>query len=136
MKTIQLQSVGHVEAVPASELKEGDKRLYNFGSTGLIVKVIEKTPKTLTIISCEKGKYYMSDIRKSTLVAVHSSNNDISDHKPQEAYKVKGKDKGWVDVSEYFETVEKKQKNTEEKEPTQEQEKAIDDALINHTLSL
>jgi len=131
METIQLQSVGHVEAVPASELKEGDKRLFNFGSTALVVKVIEKTAKTLTIISYSEsnGKYYMSDIRKSTLVAVHSSNNDISGHKPQEAYKVKGKDKGWKDVSEYFETVEESAEESEEKEPTQEQEKALNERI-------
>ncbi|MEI2465021.1 hypothetical protein [Niallia taxi] len=107
MKTIQLQSVGHVPAVEASELREGDVRMYNFGSTSLIVKVIEKSAKTLTIITfSEEGKYYMSDIRKTTLVSIVERDQDITSHHPQEVYNVSGKNKGMVDVSEYFPVVE------------------------------
>ncbi|MGG4434550.1 hypothetical protein AAXE64_08310 [Priestia megaterium] len=101
-QTIQLQSVGRVAAVEASELKAGDVRAYNFGSTGLVVKVIEKSAKTLSVITYENGKYYISDIRKTTLVAIAKRDQDVSMHMPQEAA---GR-KGMVDVSEYFQVEE------------------------------
>lgn len=103
MSTIQLQSVGHVPAIEASEVREGDIRMYNFGSTGLIVKVIEKTPKTLMIITFENGKYYMYDIRKTSLVAIVKRDQDVSEHKPTQA---SYRRKGIVDISEYFQTEE------------------------------
>jgi hypothetical protein len=107
MSTIQLQSIGHVPAIAASEVREGDVRLYNFGHTSLVVKVIEKTAKTLTIITCDQnGKYYMSDIRKTSLIAIYKRDQDVSMHQPKEAYNVSGKNKGLVDVSEYFQTEE------------------------------
>ncbi len=73
--------------------------MYNFGSTGLIVRVIEKTAKTLQFITFEGGKYYLSDIRKDTLVAIVDNNQDVSFHQPKEAYKT---GKGMVDVSMHF----------------------------------
>ena len=104
--TLRLQGIGEVDAVPASELKAGDVRMYNFGSTALIIKVIEKTSKTLTIISIDdQGNYYISDIRKTKAVCIVKSGEDVSMHKPQEAYKV-GRNRGMIDVSEYFQTVE------------------------------
>lgn len=107
-QTIQLQSVGKVPAVPASELKAGDVRMYNFGSTGLVVKVIEKTSKTLQLIMFEGGKYYVSDIRKETLVSIVKRDQDVSSHQPKEAYKV-GRNKGMMDVSEFFQIEEVKE---------------------------
>jgi hypothetical protein len=105
---IQLQSVGKLPAVPASELKAGDVRLFNFGSTSLVVKVIEKTDKTLTVISFDQdsNKYYMSDIRKTRLVAIVKRGQDVSAHTPKEAYNTSGRNKGMVDVSEYFQAEE------------------------------
>lgn len=107
-ETIRLQSVGHVPAIPASEMREGDVRMYNFGHTSLVIKIIEKTDKTLTVITydLQNKKYYMDDIRKTTLVAIVKRDQDISAHKPKEAYNVAGRNKGIVDVSKYFQVDE------------------------------
>jgi hypothetical protein len=104
-QTIQLQSVGHVEAVAACEMKAGDVRMYNFGSTSTIVKVIEKSAKTLSVIeySVSSDSYYMYDLRKTTLVAIVESGKDVSEHKPQQ---INHRKLGMVDVSEYFPIVE------------------------------
>lgn len=128
-KTIQLQSVGHVPAVPASEIKEGDVRMYNFGSTGTIVKVIEKTDKTLSIIVFyeDTNTYYISDIRKTTLVAI-VDHKDISKHSPKVAKRVSGKNKGIVDVSEYFQPKEDRQ----EKESINEKIEVESISIIEH----
>lgn len=111
--TIRLQSIGEVDAVPASEIKAGDVRMYNFGSTGIVIKVIEKSSKTLQLITFENGKYFMFDIRKTTLVSIARRGEDVSMHQPQEAYVRKV---GMVDVSEYFkvEEVEVVEDSTEE----------------------
>jgi hypothetical protein len=104
MSTIQLQSIGHVPAIPASEVREGDVRMFNFGYTSLVIKVIEKTAKTLSIITFSSdGKYYMTDIRKTSLVAVVKRDQDVSEHRPTQAWY---KRDGMVDVSEYFLIVE------------------------------
>jgi hypothetical protein len=99
---IHLQSIGEVPAIPASEIKEGDVRMYNFGSTELVLKVIEKSEKTLTVISYNSGKYFIYDIRKTTPVAIVKRDQDVSIHKPTHAAKVRGRNKGMVDVSGYF----------------------------------
>lgn len=101
--TIRLQSIGEVDAVPASEIKAGDVRMYNFGSTGIVIKVIEKSSKTLQLITFENGKYFMFDIRKTTLVSIARRGEDVSMHQPQEAYVRKV---GMVDVSEHFKVEE------------------------------
>lgn len=100
-QTIQLQSVGHVPAIPASEMKAGDLRMYNFGSTNVVVKVIDKSALTLTYIvyDAKSNKYYMGDMRKTSLVAIVASNQDVSMHNPKEASAGR---KGMIDVSEYF----------------------------------
>ncbi|MED3677090.1 MULTISPECIES: hypothetical protein [Bacillus] len=128
-KTIQLQSVGHVPAVPASEIKEGDIRMYNFGSTATIVKVIEKTDKTLSIIEFydDTNSYYISDIRKTTLVAI-VDHKDISEHSPKVAKRVTGRNKGTVDVSEYFQPKE----NQQQKEPSDGKIEVKSISIIEH----
>lgn len=109
-ETIRLQSVGHAPAFPASEMREGDIRMYNFGSTSLVIKIIEKTDKTLTVITydIQNKSYWMDDIRKTTLVAIVKRDQDISEHKPTQAYNVGGRNKGMVDVSEYFKMQQQK----------------------------
>lgn len=97
-KTIQLQSIGKVAAIPASELKVGDLRMYNFGSTGLIVAIKEKTTLTLEIITFESDKYYVSDIRKTRLIAIAKRDQDVSGHRPTEA----NSRKGIKDVTDFF----------------------------------
>jgi hypothetical protein len=94
-QTIQLQSVGKVPAVPASELKAGDVRMYNFSGTGLVLKVIELTPKTLRLIMFESGKYYVSDIRKDTLVCIIKREQDIKFENEHTFADLKG-EKGYV----------------------------------------
>ncbi|MFO1442846.1 hypothetical protein KDN24_06410 [Bacillus sp. Bva_UNVM-123] len=105
-KTIQLQGVGSVSAVEASEIREGDMRMYNFGSLELVVKVIEKSSKTLTLITfdSERENYHIFDIRRTTLVCIVKSDQEVSMHKPMEIKNRKGE---MVDVSEYFQTDEK-----------------------------
>ena len=101
---IRLQSVGLKNAIPAEEMRVGDVRMYNFGATELVIKVIEKSEKTLTVISYnnDNGQYYIYDIRKTTPVAIIKRNQDVTVHKPQQAEKVSGRNKGMIDVSEYF----------------------------------
>lgn len=101
---IRLQGVGMVNAIPAEEMRAGDIRMFNFGATELVIKVIEKSEKTLTVISYnnDNGKYYIYDIRKTTPVAIIKRDQDVSMHKPQYAEKVSGRNKGMIDVSEYF----------------------------------
>jgi hypothetical protein len=108
---VHLQYIGEVPAIEASEIEVGDVRMYNHGSTSTVIKVIEKTAKTLTIITVDddNGKYFMSDIRKSTLVAIVRKNQDVSMHNPKEAYNISGRNKGMVDVSKYFETEEEQE---------------------------
>jgi hypothetical protein len=117
---IRLQSVGLKNAIPAEEMRGGDVRMYNFGATELVIKVIEKSEKTLTVISyCnDSKKYYIYDIRKTTPVVIVKRNQDVSIHKPQQAEKVSGRNKGMIDVSEYFKDVQ-----TQE---TQEQPQQMD----------
>jgi hypothetical protein len=120
---IRLQSVGMVNAIPAEEMRAGDIRMFNFGVTELIVKIIEKSEKTLTVISYnnDNGQYYIYDIRKTTPVAIIKRDQDVSIHKPQYAEKVSGKNKGVVDVSEYF-----KDNQQEINQETQEQPQQMD----------
>lgn len=102
----RLQGIGIVEAQPASEVKVGDVRAYNFGATGLVIKVIEKSAKTLTLITFESGKYHMFDIRKTSPIVILKRDQDVSMHQPKE---VSVRHKGMVDVSEYFQTEEVKE---------------------------
>lgn len=85
--TVHLQSVGSVPAIPASEVKPGDVRMYNFGSTSLVVNVFEKTEKTLVIVTYnkEENKYYASSARKTSLIPIIKRDQDVSGHNPTEA---------------------------------------------------
>jgi hypothetical protein len=134
MTTIQLQSIGHVPAIAASEVREGDLKMYNFGATGLIIKVIEKTAKTLSIITFENGKYYMSDVRKTSLMAIVKRDQDVSEHNPTEAYNGR---KGLVDVSEFFQTEELETLQEEIIEPITEaiEEVKEESAGVTYTLN-
>lgn len=120
---IRLQGVGMKNAIPAEEMKAGDIRMFNFGATELVIKVIEKSEKTLTVISYnnDNGQYYIYNIRKTTPVAIVKRNQDISAHKPQQVEKVSGRNKGMIDVSEYFkdgQQTQKEQKQSPQMENT------------------
>lgn len=71
-KTIQLQSIGRVNAVPAIDLKVGDTTIWNFGYTETIAKVAKETAKTITFeISCNTtGKTLQRRLNKTRLVGI------------------------------------------------------------------
>lgn len=102
MQTVQLVNFGKVIAHEASELREGDLRMFNSGCLALVIKVIEKTAKTLSVItySFESEQYFMTDIRKNSLIAIADRNQDISNHKPIEVINVRNNK--LVNVSKYF----------------------------------
>jgi len=70
MPTIQLQRVGRVPAVPVSQLKRGDKIMFNFGEIQK-VRNIKKISKTSYKIdwSTESGGTMSTTKRGSTLMA-------------------------------------------------------------------
>lgn len=51
--TIQIQSVGRVEAKEAQTFKVGDKILWNFGSTSIIKAIHKETAKQIQFITDE-----------------------------------------------------------------------------------
>lgn len=73
MEKVHLQGIGKRDAVPAAELKEGMIRIYNFGYTGIVKKVIEHHGgKSMIITTEERGKEYTKTIRKTTLIPVQA----------------------------------------------------------------
>ena len=44
MATIQIQSVGKVNAKPAAEFSVGEKMLWNFGYSSEILEIVKETP--------------------------------------------------------------------------------------------
>lgn len=66
-QTIQLQSIGHVPAKPAGELKVGDITIWNFGMTEKIERVIKQTEKTI-VVEIQKG--LQRRLNKNRLVGV------------------------------------------------------------------
>jgi hypothetical protein len=67
--SLRLQGVGIVAGVPASELKEGDLIMWNFGSVYEVGKFREGTAKTVVFETTPKGgvKAYIQKLRKSRL---------------------------------------------------------------------
>lgn len=50
MKSIHLQGIGDVPAVPASALEPGMVRQYNYGATATILSVFRVSEKTLSLV--------------------------------------------------------------------------------------
>ena len=70
---IWLQSFGYCPAKPASELKEGDTIVYNFGHTATFKEVIKQTAKMIEYSVIDRaGKIYTGKYSKTRLVAVNS----------------------------------------------------------------
>lgn len=71
MKSIQLQSIGKVPAIPAGELKTGDVLMWNFGYKYSVDSIIKSTEKTITIktTSLETGRTFEQKLFKNRLVA-------------------------------------------------------------------
>ena len=72
MKTIHLQGLGDVPAVPASDLEPGMVRQYNYGATATILSVFRVTEKTLSVVekSTDSGSVNSYRIRATTLVSI------------------------------------------------------------------
>lgn len=56
-KTITLQSVGHVIANFASEIKVGDSLMWNFGSVSKVTNITKQTDKTVWIEETTESGY-------------------------------------------------------------------------------
>ena len=70
MPTIQLQRVGRVPAVPVSQLKRGDKVMFNFGEIQKVhrIKKISKSSYLIEWVT-NGGSILPSTKRGSTLMA-------------------------------------------------------------------
>ena len=69
---MRLQSIGNVLGTPASEIKKGDILMWNFGSKGEVLEIVNETPKTITIKEKEVGASYVGErkMTKSRLVCI------------------------------------------------------------------
>ena len=72
METIQIQSVGKVPAIPASQLKINDSIVFNFGHTAKITSIsrITKSFITFTLFDNETQSNCERRFKKSRLVAI------------------------------------------------------------------
>ena len=76
-QTVQLQSVGNIEAKEAQEFKIGESMMWNFGYTSEILSVIKET-KTQIIFGMNSvdpsgksnGQTYERRLKKNRLVAI------------------------------------------------------------------
>jgi len=69
-QTIQLQQIGRVPAVPASEVKAGDRLMWNFGSIYKVLDIIKETKKQIVISTTPEkgGAIYTQRLLKTRLV--------------------------------------------------------------------
>lgn len=72
MKSIHLQGIGDVPAVPASAMEPGMVRQYNYGATATILSVFRVSEKTLSLVekSTDSGNIHSYRIRAATLVSI------------------------------------------------------------------
>ena len=66
--SMRLQGIGIVLGVPASEIKEGDFLIWNFGYTSEVTKILKETAKTVTLEIIESGKIYERKLNKTRIV--------------------------------------------------------------------
>ena len=66
--SMRLQGIGIVLGVPASEIKEGDFLIWNFGYTSEVTKILKETAKTVTLEIIESGKRYERKLNKTRIV--------------------------------------------------------------------
>ena len=78
--TVHLQGVGDVPSIPASEVRIGDDRMFNYGGTEKIISIDQKSPKTLLFtydhIDTTTGKNYTGSVRASTKIAIRELYDD------------------------------------------------------------
>jgi hypothetical protein len=77
---VNLQGVGNVPSIPASEVRVGDDRMFNQGGTEKIIAIDQKSPKTLLFtyenIDSTTGKNYTQSVRASTKIAIKELYDD------------------------------------------------------------
>ncbi len=71
MKTIHLQAIGDVPAVPVKELKAGDKVMFNYGFCEIVdsIKPISLLSVSIVWRSCKTNELFTETKRITTLVA-------------------------------------------------------------------
>ncbi len=57
-QSIHLQAIGQFAAKPASELKVGDKTVWNFGSTAIVASVRSHGKSVYAVLRTEDGKVW------------------------------------------------------------------------------
>lgn len=77
---VNLQGVGNVPSIPASEVRVGDDRMFNQGGTEKIIAIDQKSSKTLLFtyenIDSTTGKNYTQSVRASTKIAIKELYDD------------------------------------------------------------
>jgi hypothetical protein len=68
--SMRLQGIGIVKAQPASQIKEGDKLMWNFGAIENVIKVTKQTDKSIWIDITSKGKHYNRMLSKTRLICI------------------------------------------------------------------
>lgn len=70
--TIQLQSIGRVNASLAQDITQGTVLMWNFGETSTIVEIVKQTAKTITVKerSDRSGTIYERRFTKTRKVAI------------------------------------------------------------------
>ena len=69
MKT-HLQSVGDVDAKPATEIKPGDCLMWNFGIKSIVTAILKETKTQIVIEERYDSGTYQRRLGKNTLVAI------------------------------------------------------------------
>lgn len=68
--TIHLQGIGNAPAIQASELRAGDRIMWNYGITYTVVSVEDASAKFIWLTErAEDGKEYTRKLRKDRAVA-------------------------------------------------------------------
>lgn len=71
MATIQLQSIGKVPAVTASNIKQGTVLMWNFGQTETVLEIVSETAKTLSVkVQCNSNYIGVRKLLKTRLVCI------------------------------------------------------------------
>ena len=70
MKSIHLQGIGDVPAVPASALEPGMVRQYNYGATATSVFRVSEETLSLVEKATDSGNIHSYRIRAATLVSI------------------------------------------------------------------
>jgi len=67
--SIQLQSIGRVNATPAGDIKIGTTLLWNFGATSEVIAIEKETAKSIWITCVsERGNTYTRRFLKTRLI--------------------------------------------------------------------